>query len=286
MYGDPNSNLSIGDIIVGDVDASSYDDVESIGDIAQSVSRDLKTTSKIRMGVSADSQGPAATVAKAAAQAAAQMYFGMPGAALENMSTIPMWAVNAKMVTPGTTRKIAGSTLKNSIMNFLSLCTWPSLYESAIPVAGEAVLTFVGAADPVHRHKLVPMVFITIAASTLVARAGGRLEVTLAYRNPLGVYGGGDGHDLTYVSDTWIIERTAVSRPIQLVYFPYVRVKDIITPNPAVVGSNLLDAPGAPSQDLVLTVKGLAAEELVQAVIPGLDSTDFRSFMEAFKVKY
>lgn len=285
MYGDVElgGGVTVGDIEIGDVDESDFEG-ESVGDIASRVKKALNKKSTVNIQVAPGTTGPAYQVAAAAAQAAGQSYMGMPGTALQNLSTIPMWAVNAKIATPGTARKISGNTLKSTIEHTLSIMTWASTYLSATSAGGTATLSFLGNADGVHRHKPIPMVFITIAASQLIARAGGRIAINFTYRNAMGVYGGGDGQGQAFVSDTWVIERGSTNKAIQLVYFPYVRVKDTITPNPAVVGCNLLDLV-ATLQDLTITVTGLSDDETVSGVLPGLDSTDLHGFLKAFKVK-
>jgi hypothetical protein len=285
--GDPDQIIpNQGEVDYGDVD---YGDVElDQGDIDALYSgAPMTQVLARRTGV------PQAVVAKR---------FG-PGSKLKHVKIPSVIVENGRIIQWATNQKLSGKIVELNVKRHVVASPYPTLQKTAVPVAGVATVSLNSAdlvlLDPTCPKFTVPIIFVTIAASSLAAKAGGQYAIRVS----------GLTEDLGVIDQSvWTIERAKLNDAVRLTIFPWRRVKDAITPvlgmvtqigpvafvNPLVAGGPfsivspwLINnaVPAAVGASFTVEVTGCAVDETVTVRVPGRDSSEITHFERAFKLR-
>lgn len=196
-----------------------------------------------------------------------------PGAAIAAATLQSLYAENGIIIQNASTAAIPGDLIKYNLDLHRTETPFTSVLSNAVG-AGVAVDTdnVLNNSDlPAGAAKYTaPVIFVTIAASALNARAGARYQISL-----VGMSRSGAALDAT----KWIVERKDASKPLKLVIIPFIRVKDTILPQVAAFGA----VTGA-NDALTVRISGADATESVQIIAPGQDSQELRAFLKTWNI--
>jgi len=294
MFGDIEGDaVEVGDVTIGDVEVGDIDgdfegdtDGDVDGDLEGAVRRarrNVARKTKVNFSINSSAKGPAVQMAQNAVKAAKDTFMGMPGAALNSALMPPIIVANAKMVSPGTLQRIQGWLLVHNIQRMLSECTWSTKVTSATSSGSSTTITIGGQSPPSGTKWVIPIFFLTITSSMLQSQSGSRISIS---------WTGVDVNNVALTSDTWILERSKLTRSVQLSIVPYFRIKDMIKPVLVnlfqfIPALSLSDTPVSSGiyTSFVVTIDGLVSGEIAQLVTPGLDSAELKQFLSAWKLK-
>jgi len=280
LWGDPDDDDLYGDLplIIGDAEAVELDegDVEEIfsgAPVAKVVASKLLSKPKAGMLGAANKS---VTAPKSAVVSASKVTspLSVPGAAISAAKIPALIAENAKVISFGVERPIAGSLLKLNLDRHNSEFTAGSISKSAAGAgAGSTTtITFAPADRPIGFDVVsTPLIFLVISASQLNARAGARYEIHITGAAETGAALNGD---------VWTIERTNAYEPVRLTFIPTVRFKDAVRPVRAVWGGQR----GESDVTMAVLVKDALTDETIQVILPGMDSQELRGFQKAWNI--
>lgn len=290
------NSLSVNDLFQGDID-DSYPDSVMLGDIeddseiigigdpvvvTQSDSQKMaqgaslaqiinaKMARRVRPGQN-NNVGKAAKIAIGASMAT-------PNNALSAAHLPPVFQLtNAILKQAGTETPVSGTGIKNVFNRWSDDYPIQTTNRVIIATDGAAIGVEFGNAqlgagqpNPSWTKIGVPVVFITIASSNNISRPGARYSVAL---EGVAASGGMLANDETH------FERIDGNKPMTLILFPYIRVKEIMRPQMAIFGAN-----GTDEVKLTVKIKGLAKDESVSVTVPGFDSSELKALCRTLNI--
>lgn len=194
------------------------------------------------------------------------------GAQMLSASIIPVfWGTNVDVIQFGVEKGIAGDVLKYNLDLHRSATPATSILTSAAGAGAgnNKAITIAPASLPAgFTSYTIPIVFVTISASILNARAGNRYNF---YVEALSNYGA------TGNSEVWVLQRKDANKPMMFGFIPFVRVKDDVKPIVGMIG-------GPDAQEFTVNVANAGTDETIQVVVPGLDSQELKQFLSSWKI--
>lgn len=244
------------------------------------------------------------------------------GLTLSNANIPALIVQNGRIIQKATDQKLNGRLVNRNIKEHRTRSPYVSLLGAKVAALPVEDLIFDGATlfpvtgETLLRVYTVPMVFLTIASSQLIANAGNRYGVQIfAY-----------GTEGAIIEATqWQIERVDITKAIKMTFIPFKRVKDAVKPvlakitdiaTKAIVdgasattanfdvvsvtavvsgipfdvidqsyGYTVGAAPGVLTPySFVVRVSNLAVGEQIQGVVPGLDSQELQAFCKLWNI--
>lgn len=180
------------------------------------------------------------------------------------------YASNASIIQSQTSQAINSSMINMALSDTLRTRPFPG-YVKSVAGAGLGATTAltIAIADIAPTAEIgIPWVFVTIAASSLTAKAGGLMSFSLGGKTANGVV----------VADTpWSIKRENIAKAVRIIMFPYVMMAARPLHQTVAVGTF-----GGVAQALTVSITGVAADESVTIEIPGYSMGSLREISMKF----
>jgi hypothetical protein len=254
LMGDPESDSEV--IQLGDPVDLSQQDLASVLFEGAPLSRALARKSPAP-------RTPAGKAAKAAIVATAS---------LDKIRIPHISMTNAITKTEGTSARIAGGSLENTLKEFLQQFPVRTIMKSVAGSADGAAKTISFNNDDLVGSGFVsvatPVVFLTVSSKSDSTRAGSIIGVSLAGKF-------GSGNALTSVTDTF--ERIDANLPIKGIVHPFRQIGERALSQAATFGGGVDDT-------LDITITGLFDGDAVTAIIPGYDSNEFQALLKSYRL--
>lgn len=238
---------------------------EDLGQGAPKFGKGLKKALKRKVVGSKGTAQPAAAAAKVESSSI-----------VDTIQIQPVMFSNAKIVQKGSNSALKGRFMRLNVERQITAYPYQTITASISGIADGNIFqpaVFNDGAKPEGCGVYAfPVIFITIVASNQNARSGNPYVLRVVGRTV-------DGN--TVSDEIWSFDRINVDKPVGVVYFPYMKVKD--TAVSALCGFGDI---GGENQNVSFSVeiKGMPVGESARVLLPGVDSEEYKELLKGMNI--